>query len=388
MSRQENLAYIDSLRGLAILGVLCVHFTLFGKGVSGVESLPFHLEILLYEGRYGVALFFVVSAFTLARSLEGRLATEDMAIRKYFLRRFFRIAPAFYVVILFIFFVQGVGVPGYVNPDHPTLTWIDLFAHLSFTNGFYPYYINDFIGVEWSVTTEFSFYMILPLIMFFLLSDLQLAVKWLIGIALFVVALYLYWKIYVDGIIFTVFDGLNPAVGRAWSYVFIGSHLTVFFTGILVWLFIARLKVHGYFSRSLAVVFLMSALVTGVAFAYFQDGYLNSRQFSFFALLFWALMSGFLIVLLDIIRPRIRWLEFLGKISFSLYLVHFLIGKVTGRLSSVWGGLAHISHPDIAFGMFFLFSAMLSIVVATLMYKYIEQPGIRYGAAFINRRYE
>jgi len=261
MSRKENLKYIDALRGLAILGVLCVHFTLFGKGVTGFEYLPFHLDVLFYEGRYGVALFFVVSAFTLARSLEGRVKTENMAIRKYFIRRIFRIAPAFYTVILLVFFIKGVGVPGYVDPSSPQLTWVDLLTHLTFTNVLFPYYINDFIGVEWSIATEFAFYMLLPLLMYPLLSGIKSSTKFLIITIFFVGAIGLYGGIIFGGALTLMYSNVESAVFSAWRYFFIGSHLHVFLVGILVWLFLANIKVHDYVSKRVAFVCLFVCLL-------------------------------------------------------------------------------------------------------------------------------
>jgi peptidoglycan/LPS O-acetylase OafA/YrhL len=53
-----NLAYIDMLRGLAILGVLLVHSTGFGMAVVGLEKMPISVEWLLQAGRHGVTLFF------------------------------------------------------------------------------------------------------------------------------------------------------------------------------------------------------------------------------------------------------------------------------------------------------------------------------------------
>lgn len=128
-------------------------------------------------------------------------------------------------------------------------------------------------------------------------------------------------------------------------------------------------------------------LFVAILFAYFQSGYLNSVKISFLALIFWGVMSGLLIVFFDVIRPRLAWFEFLGKISFSLYLVHFFIGSLTARWGGIWQKIAHIFNPDMAFAIFFLFNALLSIGIALLMYKYIEQPGMRYGSSFIKRRY-
>ena len=80
----ENLDYVDMLRGLAILAVLMVHCTQ-GLSAVGLQHLPLNLEYLMYAGKHGVALFFVVSSYTLMRSMNNRVNTEHHAIFKYFL---------------------------------------------------------------------------------------------------------------------------------------------------------------------------------------------------------------------------------------------------------------------------------------------------------------
>ncbi len=95
--------YIDLLRGVAICGVLSVHST-FGMNAAGLTQLPMHAESLLFAGKFGVSLFFVLSAYTLMLSLSGRIGTSQSMFLPYFIRRFFRIAPAYYLILFLVFF--------------------------------------------------------------------------------------------------------------------------------------------------------------------------------------------------------------------------------------------------------------------------------------------
>jgi peptidoglycan/LPS O-acetylase OafA/YrhL len=83
--------FIDALRGYAILGVLMVHS---GGFVSA--SSPF-LTNFMALGKSGVQLFYIASALTLCMSWEFRKKHEAYPVRNFFIRRFFRIAPMFYV---------------------------------------------------------------------------------------------------------------------------------------------------------------------------------------------------------------------------------------------------------------------------------------------------
>lgn len=90
-----NLDYIDSMRGIAILMVLAVHSTSFFD-IFNIVNLPLHLENILYSGKYGVSLFFIISAYTLYRSIDIR---KENGLKKYYIRRFFRIAPLYYIIL-------------------------------------------------------------------------------------------------------------------------------------------------------------------------------------------------------------------------------------------------------------------------------------------------
>jgi len=92
-SMNKKLAHIDSLRGIAILLVIFVHTA------QSVPDMPrWALNITKY-GQLGVQLFFVLSAITLIYSTQQREG-ESSHLKKYFIRRFFRIAPLYYVGIL------------------------------------------------------------------------------------------------------------------------------------------------------------------------------------------------------------------------------------------------------------------------------------------------
>jgi len=81
--------YIDALRGLAVLGVVSVHTTQLVRPASA------GLQTLATAGGSGVQLFYLASALTLFLSLATRKSTERNSTLKFFIRRYFRIAPCF-----------------------------------------------------------------------------------------------------------------------------------------------------------------------------------------------------------------------------------------------------------------------------------------------------
>ena len=88
----EHFRYIDSMRGIAVAGVLAVH-------ISTMLNMPGMLGKMLGLGANGVQLFYIVSAMTLMMSMAKRSPLERNPTLNFFIRRVFRIAPAFYFTI-------------------------------------------------------------------------------------------------------------------------------------------------------------------------------------------------------------------------------------------------------------------------------------------------
>ena len=98
----------------------------------------------------GVATSPAANAMSVAPAFDG----HPVSWRAYFIRRFFRIAPLYYVVIAYAV---------YFGPDRPDYP-VTLFLHLSFANMFFPPFANDILSIEWAVAVEWGFYVIFPML--------------------------------------------------------------------------------------------------------------------------------------------------------------------------------------------------------------------------------
>lgn len=150
-----HFQFVDSLRGIAVLGVLLIHT---GQRVPG---LPAAVTAITNFGGYGVHLFFVASAFTLFSSLNQRTRSEGRPTLNYFLRRLFRIAPLFWVAMLFYLWWYGTG-PQLWAPHG--ITWPDVLATACFAHGWSPTRINTIVPGGWSIAVEMNFYLLVPLL--------------------------------------------------------------------------------------------------------------------------------------------------------------------------------------------------------------------------------
>ena len=147
--------FIDSIRGIAFLGVFACHAAshLTHMGCSqGVIRL-------FYQGGVGVQLFFIASALTLMLSLDARSSGGVHVLRNFFIRRYFRIAPLFYVGAIFYAAVFGGNADGRVPKP---LTIGSFLSTMTFTHGWNPRWINQVLPGGWSIAVEMTFYLMVP----------------------------------------------------------------------------------------------------------------------------------------------------------------------------------------------------------------------------------
>jgi peptidoglycan/LPS O-acetylase OafA/YrhL len=139
---------VDALRGLAILLVIAVH-----AGRESSQQLVF--THVAQFGQYGVQLFFVMSAFTLCYTMRKVEVLTPRVYGAFMLRRFFRIAPMYYLAIPIYY---GVFIP---TSDYD---WKSVLANLTFLNGLYPPGNNNIVPGGWSIGCEFLFYFAFPIL--------------------------------------------------------------------------------------------------------------------------------------------------------------------------------------------------------------------------------
>ena len=153
MKRIESL---DFLRGIAIVLVLLRHFP---DDISFVGATSFqvisHLKSL---GYIGVDLFFVLSGFLVSGLFFQKMAKgEKPLIRRFLVRRAFKIWPSYYIYLLFIF-SYGIYTDGF------STTWENYYSTLFHLQN---YKLTNKLHL-WSLSLEEHFYTFLGLVIFFI----------------------------------------------------------------------------------------------------------------------------------------------------------------------------------------------------------------------------
>jgi peptidoglycan/LPS O-acetylase OafA/YrhL len=148
-STTKTFKSLDGLRAVAILAVLWHH-----AGPTGL-----HWAITT-RGFLGVDLFFVISGFLIvALLLREQKRTGTISLSNFYIRRFFRIFPAYYLT-LFV-----VGMVAYLKPGGNTSAAVkhDLPYALLYISNFVPMYSQ--LSISWSLSVEEQFYVVIPTIL-------------------------------------------------------------------------------------------------------------------------------------------------------------------------------------------------------------------------------
>ncbi len=158
---------LDGVRGLAILGVMALHFVGEIPAVNAAERL---IGKVAGYGLWGVDLFFVLSGFLITGIL---LETKGTAgyFRNFYIRRTLRIFPLYYGVLLLLFVVIPASLWARFDPR---------FLEARELQGWiWPYLTNYYIGSQqlfsipyvshfWSLAVEEHFYLLWPVVILLL----------------------------------------------------------------------------------------------------------------------------------------------------------------------------------------------------------------------------
>jgi len=346
--KQERLCILtikslDGLRGLAVLLVLLSHMSLVG--IHLLPGLDFS-----GMGKAGVYLFFVLSAFLLTwQALEAHKLGDARYWTGYALRRFCRIYPLYFIVLIAS---SGISQLGSYGPRIETPG--DILWHLALLQG---------NGIFWAIPVEFKYYLLLP----FVALALFLAAK-IHLIAPPVLALIAIWATQL----------IWPAGNAQPNGIELGSYLSVFLFGSLsAWLCTAEsresLKVYPGTWGVIGLVAMLTALLTIPAAArWWLDPETTNNHFHQSFLFYGGLWS------LSVVAAFFggKWFgqffelsvcRFIGRVSFSVYLWHMFIVQVVAKHVAIQASLQFLLIIGITFG------------VSYISYRLIERPFISWG---------
>jgi peptidoglycan/LPS O-acetylase OafA/YrhL len=188
IEREARNLYIDMLRGVSILLVMLLHYSLsYHLQISPLQqwvSIP-TLRAIFYNGNYGVDIFFVISGFLITSNIlarYGSLAGIDVA--HFYKLRFFRLYPLVVLALAVITVLGLAGLSHFANMSHQTHLGNGFFliADLSVLTFWHNIlmeavgYFNYAMNIYWSLSVEEVFYLLYPLVLIVVRRRWQLIV--------------------------------------------------------------------------------------------------------------------------------------------------------------------------------------------------------------------
>ena len=354
----KRFAYIDALRGYAILMVMAVHTS------EAFPDLPAWLSKILSQGARGVQLFFVTSALTLSMSWVAR---QETAV-EFYIRRFFRIAPMFWIAIVVFVWIDGTG-PSMYAPEGIGFRHVAMTA--LFVHGFWPDTITSVVPGGWSVANEVIFYALFPLIV---PSLLRANWKSLIIAAIVSVALgpQLSRLESLSHFLPTSAEGVSGIYFSLWF----PRQLPCFIFGIMLYrLSVERPPAPAPGAKAIcllaAALMLLIPFLEGIKYALplgLSTTYAIAFSLFAFSLMNWPGSP--------LISNPITWI---GKVSYSAYFVHFLVLHFLPPIH-----LTGSPPADLAFA--YIVTITVTIGISSLTYLSIEKPLIQVGHGIVSRK--
>lgn len=167
----KRLDGVDLLRGVSILFVLMNHVNmrLLGAKVPYTRGLPHQLvSSLVWNGQFGVQIFFVVSGFLITSTILRRWGSlSSVSVRDFYLLRFARIAPLLLLLLAVLSGLHFAHLKDFVVATKTGGLGRALIAALTFRVNLLEArrgYLPGNWDVLWSLSVEEMFYLFFPLL--------------------------------------------------------------------------------------------------------------------------------------------------------------------------------------------------------------------------------
>lgn len=362
---------IQRLRGIACLMVLCQHICLVIPLAAWKECIP----SIFHFGSSGVHLFFVISGFVIAMSLgkklgdccksddfAARLAESESVLKSFFVKRVFRLMPAF-ILTIFLLLTFHVCFTGSVEEIKGCFkTFFDVISTS------YPDCVSNNVLIEkihfhgtglfWTISIEILFYALFPVaflilrdrsqrLKFFLVAGLTtwLCFRWILFHVVKMEDVYYSAFANMDGLLLGSFLGLtydNSKNTNNKSSV-IGCLVSIVFVFGL-WCTQSLSHVTDEVRWANTAVFLAAVVV-----------YMASRNMG----------------VLNIFGVN-KFLEFLGNRSYSFYIYQMVLAYIVLWVSNS----SYLTLSSSETGLLFL---LLLLGGTELSYQFVEKPFRKIG---------
>ncbi len=344
MTRQRHV-YLDGLRAIAALGVMVEH--LFGDLIRQAPSATGPVSMAarsvvenLSLGRFGVALFFLISGFVVPFSIAGERPLLHFAIS-----RLFRLYPAFWLALAVL------TLTAWLSGDRPPAAAV--LANMTMAP---PLFGQPWLSpIYWTLFVELVFYGLVALLF---AAGLLRNVVGLLSLSLgLIAATVLPVQLHLHGV-------ANLPVQ------YLGMHLSFLFLGLLLRLWLVERKAGAHLAVMALGLAQLAAVISVSAFSLARDDHFIVEGLTP-VLAAYLLAFALFLAAARLERPRSALLARIGLISYAMYLFHGPVNAAVYRFAPLTGEAGNL--------VTMLFCIGLTLALSWLVYRAVERPMIRLG---------
>jgi peptidoglycan/LPS O-acetylase OafA/YrhL len=340
----KRLSNIDGLRAIAALSVFFQHW--FGDMLRHSDSAkPLYQPVLsivenIDLGRFGVVLFFFISGFVVPFSIKG-----EMPLFRFAISRFFRLYPAMWVAVaalVILFWSQGS--PAELSTILANLTMVPVLFGKQWLSNIY-----------WTLFVELVFYFLIAMLFW---MRLMFSFR-----AVFFFSLFLVISTMVPVLLRAHF-GIHVPVQ------YLGIHLSFLFCGLLVRMAVTEKIDNAFWAIAFLFCLQIAAIVAVADFSLARDdGFVGLSLKP--VLVAYLLAAAVFILSVVSRRPQSPTLSFIGQISYSIYLFHWIAAQIIYLIFPPTGNWLDILSIAI--------SLVITLVVSWAVYAGVEKPMIDFA---------
>ena len=360
--------YFPNLNGLRFIAafLVIIHHIEQLKWISKLDTFLGDIPFVGVIGKLGVVLFFVLSGFLITYLLLAEEKTfDDISIKKFYMRRILRIWPLYFLIIILAIFILPYIKLFTLNGFDINVVHSNLATKLILYALFLPNIVLSMIGVipyashTWSIGTEEQFYVVWPVFMKYLKKNR-------IALMIIIIISYLLIRFFLANPI-SDFMPYKKIIREFWSTFNIDCMAIGGIFGILLFRndrFLPLIKNNLIFYFSLAFVSIL--MIKGVYIPYIQA--------EFFSVFFGIIILNFAANENIKISLENKYFNYLGNISYGLYMYHPIGIMMAINLAVTIGYPSNwLIYPA---------SLIFTILIAGLSYKYFEAYFLKFKHKF------
>ena len=381
MSERTSKVFFPSLNGLRFIAafVVIVHHLEQIKLFFGLPSLFFKWHFIKIVGELGVTLFFTLSGFLITYLLlaeKERFGT--VFVKEFYIRRVLRIWPLYYLIIILGLFIlphiDFFKIPVYTEGVQYRFGIKAFFYFILFPNvvsNLYAY--MPFIAQTWSIGIEEQFYLIWPWIVKKSENYLRVLLTIIIGLFLITNVLSHFADHSED---MSNASNSNKLISFAYRYLAMLRIGCMAIGGIGAYYLykldmrILRL-IYSSITQIVTLVVVIAMMFLGVEIPYITH--------EFYSVLFLIIILNLAANPKSLINLENKILDYLGKISYSIYMWHNVAIIIGFHIARVYNPqLDDFFSNSIYYSVTFVFTLILS----TASYELYEKQFLKFKHLF------